>query len=165
MEIFLLALLAAVAAADENAPIGELPAAPPMPHPDDDKFDYERHAIEFWHGFMREPIVLWNEIQEGAWMLHELVCPEGHRADGETVTIDMNAMHHSHQVVPGSPYPRTSRQSDIYFLEKSEPDESGGFDVYEAAPPTGYCHHPGHRGPRRFTIPHRIIDQIKEIGD
>jgi hypothetical protein len=160
MEFFFLALLAAAAALNESdeEPGPKLLPPPRYPDPDDDRHQYQKHAVQFWT-FMNEPIVLWTERQDSAWLLGEFICPEGHRED---VHIDMNAGYHSHLVLRGAPYPLTARKSDYVYLEKSAPDSSGGFHVWEAMPPTGYCHNAGHRGVRRFTIPHRVIEHIVE---
>ena len=74
MELFLLALLAAVAASDKQSKVA-LPQKWQMIEPDDSQLraEYVWHAL----GYQVEH---WNELQEGAWLLDRLLCPDGHIA-------------------------------------------------------------------------------------
>lgn len=166
MELFVIALLTAVAAASADeaqkvAPPPDLRRLPPprLPDPDIDPFGYQKHAVQFWT-FMGEPIVLWNEVQESGWMLGHLMCPEGHVADGDNIQIEADLEYQSYDVVPGQTIRMDDAQSSI--LEKVVPDGQGGWDNFEAMPPTGYCSDPRHRGPRRFTIPQPIAEALWE---
>lgn len=163
MELFLLALLTAVAALDDNGETRTPKLLPPprYPDPDEDELNYQKHAVQFWT-FMGEPIDLWNDIQEAAWLMGELVCPEGHRADGQNITVGMNAGYHDYPVVPAAPYPALQEGRDNYiFLEKSGITADGTWDDWEALPPFGTCHHPQHQGPQRFALPHRVVDMLR----
>lgn len=162
MELFILALLAAAAAADQgesalDAAQKKLP--PLLPHPADDENAYQQHAIQFWT-FMGEAIMPWNNLQDTAWLLDTFVCPEGHCDHVEVYTdggfYAYPVMRKGEQsVVDYSPENRTH-----YELAKVVQDQHGEWDNFEAMPPTGYCSHPAHQGPRLFTIPHRVVDKV-----
>lgn len=154
MELFLLALLATVAALDDDKPVprARLPVRD-EPEPD------HRRAIEFWTGFMGEPVAPWNGLQEAAWLCDKLVCPEGHIGDeNDQITLDMDAKFLSYPMDSNSRIHKSNWYDQEF--EKSRKKRDGTYEVWEAIPPTGHCNHPGHRGPRRFLIPSYVLSEI-----
>lgn len=149
MELFLLALIGAVVAAEATSSSTALqPFSPePEPEPDPDQL----RALAFWnlidqrrHSDPKHTAVPWTNTQDAAWMMDRLVCPEGHGED--------HLMYIDELWWVGSPVRQMPTGEPTADLDKRESDS---FSPMLMAPSI-WCYHPQHQGPRGTTLPEHV---------
>ncbi len=160
MEVFFLAMLAALVGTAATEPTPSLhPTLPPPPNPEPDR--WQQMTYWFWRG-MGDDIVHWNATQEAAWMMGELVCPEGHGDLSKLTYVDS-------PWTPLSVLRRDSAGSVYANVEDSELEPimrrtgPGQADNEQAIGSALECSHPEHQGPHMSTIPKHVAAVLEAI--
>jgi len=151
MPLFILALLALAAAAEDEAEPPKFLPGPQWPV-DPTLHDPQLKAIFFWNYMVADTqqVVHWTEQQAAAWLLDTLICPQGHSTNlsyVDELTFMLSGI-----------APQQKHHEDPRALMEERITESFWTEPISA---TLWCHHPNHKGPAGSTVPAGIAKVLE----